>query len=115
MKIKYVVLGISFLFKSLYIQMSLAQDTINVILKNPQYTIYSDRVVQQNKYVAKANSATEILSDYKSPANEFLSSNISFKFSINGKDNEMKPGVNHHFDCSATLNETKKIITNERL
>ncbi len=100
MKIKKVLLGISFLFNPLCIQMSLAQQPNNIILKNPQYSIYSDRVVQQNKYVAKAISATELLSDYKSPANEFLSSNISFKFSINGKDNEMNPSVDHHFNCT---------------
>lgn len=100
MKIKKVLLGISFLFNPLCIQMSLAQQPNNIILKNPQYSIYSDRVVQQKKYVAKAISATELLSDYKSPANEFLSSNISFKFSINGKDNEMNPSVDHHFNCT---------------
>ena len=114
MKIKKVLLGISFLFNPLCIQMSLAQQPNNIILKNPQYSIYSDRVVQQNKYVAKAISVTELLSDYKSPANEFLSSNISFKFSINGKDNEMKPGVDHHFNCSAAVNETTPIVFGEQ-
>ena len=114
MKIKNVVLGISFLFNPLFIQMSLAQQTNNIILKNPRYTLYKDSVVQQNMYVAKAVSATEIISNYKSPANEFVSSNISFKFSINGKDNEMKPGVDHHFDCSAVANETTPIVFGEQ-
>lgn len=70
MKIKNVVLGISFLFNPFFIQMSLAQQGNNIILKYPQYTLYKDSVVQQNKYVAKAVSATEIISNYKSPANE---------------------------------------------
>jgi hypothetical protein len=114
MKIRNLVLGISFLFNPIFINMSLSQSN-KIILQNPQYTLYSDSVVQQNKYVAKAISSTEIVSNYKSPANEFLSSDISFKFSINGKDNEMKPGVDHHFDCAASVNETPPIVFGEQM
>jgi len=67
----------------------------NVIWKTKAYTIYSDSVVQ-GEYIAKALSATEIVSSYKSPANLFQPTKIAFKFSINGKDNEMQPGVDHH-------------------
>lgn len=79
-----------------------AQTTPNVIFKNKAFTLYNDSVVQQNKFTGKAVSATELTSNYKSPANEFLSPAISFKFSINGKDNEMKPGTDHHFNCIAS-------------
>jgi hypothetical protein len=70
--------------------------TNNIIWKSGQYTIYKDSVVQ-GKYVAKAISAKELVSDYQSPVNEFKSPDITFKFSINGKDNEMRSGVDHHF------------------
>jgi hypothetical protein len=63
-----------------------------------KYIIYRDSIVQGN-YVAKTISAKEIVSNYKSPANEFKSADITFKFSINGKDNEMKSGIDHHFVC----------------
>lgn len=63
-----------------------------------KYLIYRDSVVQ-GKYMAKAISEKEIISNYKSPANEFKPADITFKFSINGKDNEMKSGIDHHFVC----------------
>ncbi|MDR3697836.1 MGH1-like glycoside hydrolase domain-containing protein [Mucilaginibacter sp.] len=72
------------------------------------YTIYPDRVVQ-GKYIAKAISSTSLTSNYRSPANLFKSPVIEFKFSINGKDNELTPGVNHHFTCLAQGNETPVI------
>lgn len=65
--------------------------------KSTAYALYADSVVQ-NKYVAKAISRGEISSNYQSPANEFKTSVISFKFSINGKDNEMVSGTDHHFN-----------------
>ncbi|MFT3676885.1 MAG: hypothetical protein QM781_13410 [Chitinophagaceae bacterium] len=65
--------------------------------KSAAYALYADSVVQ-NKYVAKAISRKEISSNYQSPANEFKTSVISFKFSINGKDNEMVSGTDHHFN-----------------
>jgi hypothetical protein len=66
------------------------------IFKNSHYTIYPDRV-EQGKFLARAISRTEISSNYQSPANEFQSADIVFKFSINGKDNEMRSGVDHQF------------------
>src|SRR6478672_5488724 len=68
----------------------------NIIWKTGQYTVYRDSVVQ-GKFVARAISEKELVSDYQSPVNEFKSPAITFKFSINGKDNEMKSGVDHHF------------------
>ncbi|MFT3911328.1 MAG: hypothetical protein QM737_18040 [Ferruginibacter sp.] len=61
---------------------------------------FSDKIVQ-GKAVAQALSSTHITSNYQSPANEFQSPEIMFKFSINRKDNEMRPGVNHTFNCIA--------------
>src|SRR5665647_854105 len=68
--------------------------------QNKAFAVYADSVVQGN-FIAKALSASEITSNYQSPANEFQSPEISFKFSINGKDNEMKSGTDHHFNCIA--------------
>ncbi len=73
----------------------------NSIWQNKSFAIYSDSVTQTGGFVAKILSATEITSNYKSPANEFLSPSITFKFSINGNDNEIKSGTDHHFTCLA--------------
>jgi len=70
------------------------------LFKSPAYSVYSDRVVQ-DKYEAKALSATQLQSNYQSPANEFQSADINFKFAINGRDNEMLSGKDHHFTVSA--------------
>lgn len=72
----------------------------NPIYKNNAFAIYPDSVVQAN-FVAKALSATQINSNYQSPANEYQSPAIIFKFSVNRKDNEMRPGINHQFNCIA--------------
>ncbi len=69
--------------------------------QNTAFSVYADSIVQGN-FVARALSSDEIISNYQSPANEFQSPAISFKFSINGKDNEMKSGTDHHFNCIAT-------------
>ena len=78
-----------------------AQAAPQVLLQTKQYTVYRDRIVQQQKYTSRAVSDGEIVSDYQSPANTFKSSEISFKFSINGKDNEMISGSDHHFNCDS--------------
>ena len=66
------------------------------LYQSPAFSVYSDRVVQ-GKYEAKALSAAQLQSNYQSPANEFQSADISFKFAINGRDNEMLSGKDHHF------------------
>ena len=68
------------------------------IYQSGAFSLFADKVIQGN-FTGRALSATALTSDYKSPANESLSPAITFKFSINGKDNEMKPGVNHHYNC----------------
>ncbi|GAA4363112.1 hypothetical protein GCM10023185_31590 [Hymenobacter saemangeumensis] len=66
----------------------------NVVWQSEAYTLYRDSVVQ-GPHVARALSATELTSNYQSPANAFQSPEIIFKFSLNGKDNEMVPGQDH--------------------
>ncbi len=68
------------------------------IFDSPAFSIYSGKVVQ-GEFQATALSATELMSNYESAANAFLSPVIDFKFSINGKDNEMPSGIDHHFAC----------------
>ena len=74
-----------------------AQQQEQPVWSSPAYQVYGNRIVQ-GKYVARAVSATEMRSDYQSPANLFKSAEISFKFSINGKDNEMLSGKDHGFN-----------------
>jgi hypothetical protein len=78
---------------------SLAQNK-TIIYHSPAYTIYNNSVVQ-GKFTAKAISATALVSNYQSTANKYISPLLNFKFSINGKDNEMAPGKDHQFYCSA--------------
>ncbi|MDP4240937.1 MAG: GH116 family glycosyl hydrolase [Bacteroidota bacterium] len=76
---------------------SLAQAD-NSIYSSPAFSVFDNRVVQGN-YLATALSSTEITSNYVSQTTAFKSPLITFKFSINGLDNEMLPGVNHEFVC----------------
>ncbi|MES2388301.1 MAG: glycogen debranching protein [Bacteroidota bacterium] len=81
----------------------MAQNTKNtgasaLIWQAKGYKILTDRVIQGG-FTAKALSATEMVSDYVSPQTNLISPAISFKFSINGRDNEMKPFTDHHFNC----------------
>jgi hypothetical protein len=64
------------------------------IWQSDAYTLYRDRVVQ-GRFEGRARSATELVSNYESPANAFQSPLVAFKFSINGKDNEMPSGQDH--------------------
>src|SRR5665647_1803698 len=78
------------------------------LFQSKAYSIYSNKVVQGNME-AVALSPTEIVSSYKSPANQFQSTKLSFKFSINGKDNEMFSGMDHHFNLLPGITETPVI------
>ncbi len=81
----------------------------NPLWQNKAFAVYSDSVVQSN-FVARALSSDEITSTYQSPENQSQSAAISFKFSINGKDNEMKSGTDHHFNCVSTNGECETPI-----
>ena len=76
--------------------------------KNKAFAVYSDRIVQ-GEYTGRARSATSLESNYQSPANKYADADISFKFSINGKDNEMLSGTDHHFTCEGPACETPVI------
>ncbi|MBO9634180.1 MAG: hypothetical protein J7578_13775 [Chitinophagaceae bacterium] len=93
-----------------------SQEKAKPVWSSPAYQVYPDRVVQ-GKYTARALSATEMSSDYQSPANLFKSSSISFKFSINGKDNEMLSGKDHAFNIVAANGyaETPVILFGKQL
>ncbi|AKQ46615.1 glycogen debranching protein [Rufibacter radiotolerans] len=78
-------------------------DTTTVTQEQPifhseAYSLYPNRVVQ-GPFEARILSPKEIVSTYKSMAKEFNSPVIKFKFSINGKDNEMVSGRDHLFAC----------------
>jgi hypothetical protein len=64
------------------------------IWQSDAYSLYRDKVVQ-GPHEGRALSATQLTSNYVSPVNDQLSPRVEFKFSINGKDNEMAPGLNH--------------------
>jgi hypothetical protein len=75
-------------------QIATAQTSSSLIFGSGAYSVYGDRV-EQGKYKAVALSPVSMTSDYKSPESEAYSPTVSFKFSINLRDNEMPGGINH--------------------
>lgn len=65
----------------------------SIIYKSDKYTIYADRVVQ-GEFTALATGPLEMTSDYRS-LSATIDPVIQYKFSINGRDNELAFGVNH--------------------
>jgi hypothetical protein len=107
--------------KRLYISLLLLQSFSVVHAQQPlfqsdAFSIYHNKVVQ-GKNVASALSATHMVSNYQSPLNEFQSADISFKFSLNGRDNEMFMGKNHNFSVNAVngVSETPVIKFGQQL
>ena len=70
------------------------------IYHSNHFSVEADKVVQGN-YMSKALSPNHLVSNYQSPANNFQSATIAFKFAINGRDNEMLSGMDHHFTVIA--------------
>lgn len=66
------------------------------IFKTNKFAWYPDRI-EQGDFKAVALDATHMESDYRSPKSNEPRRLLEFKFSINGKDNEMLPGINHSF------------------
>jgi len=64
-------------------------------IKSPAFSLFEDHLIQ-GKYEAKVLSDHQIISNYESPANLYVPADISFKFAINGRDNEMPSGQDHH-------------------
>jgi hypothetical protein len=63
------------------------------LYKSSAFTVYPDRV-EQGEFKATALAPDYMISDYASPA-AGIDPVIQFKFSINGRDNELPFGVNH--------------------
>lgn len=83
------------IFLLLLMTIPLSQAQIPVY-SSSDFQVYPNRVVQ-NRNEAQIISPTHIESNYQSPLNPFKPAEIVFKFSINGRDNEMPPGVDHQF------------------
>ncbi|GAB3663176.1 hypothetical protein GCM10028791_38540 [Echinicola sediminis] len=64
------------------------------------YQVLSDRVVQGD-FEAKALSPTQMVSNYQSAGKTHVTPTITFKFAINGDDNEMVSGNDHLFHVLA--------------
>lgn len=65
-----------------------------ILYQSNAFTIYGDRV-SQGLFEAAALSPQAMSSNYQSPINDHHSRAIEFKFSLNGKDNELSIGENH--------------------
>ncbi|CAM4283968.1 alpha-L-rhamnosidase [Pedobacter westerhofensis] len=64
------------------------------IYQSDFYSISKTKVTQ-GAFEAVALSPTALSSNYESPVNQEISPIVSFKFSLNGKDNELPVGKNH--------------------
>jgi len=78
----------------------MAQKLMDNIYQSDAYTLSKDKVIQ-GAFEAVALSPTVLHSNYQSPVNLDISPDLSFKFSINGKDNEMASGKNHEVSILA--------------
>jgi hypothetical protein len=65
----------------------------SVLYHSKNFSIHNNKVIQ-GQNVAEVVSRTLIKSNYKSTENETYSNLISFKFSINEKDNDLGQGIN---------------------
>ncbi|MGB4960955.1 MAG: hypothetical protein WBO36_15845, partial [Saprospiraceae bacterium] len=66
----------------------------DIIYTSKSFTIFKDKVVQGD-HLAEVVSPSHIKSNYLSPTSIKFSRLIKFKFSINEKDNELPPFLNH--------------------
>src|SRR6185437_13177506 len=71
----------------------------NIIYQSNEFSVFGDSIVQ-GRFVAKAISRNEIVSNYVSPADEFKSPEVKFKFSINGADNSAPTGKDNVIICA---------------
>ena len=78
---------------------SASNDSSNLIYHSKEFSVYRDSVVQDS-FVAQAISRTEIVSNYVSPADQFKSPEVKFKFSINGADNSAPSGKDNVIICA---------------
>ncbi|HEY3369379.1 MAG TPA: amylo-alpha-1,6-glucosidase [Prolixibacteraceae bacterium] len=94
----------------------MAQTNENAIYKSRSYSIYPNRV-EQGAFKATALSDVQMSSDYRSPDADKYPPTISFKFSINLRDNEMASGQDHQVTlqpengkCVTTVQFGKQLI-----
>ena len=66
----------------------------SAMYQSAAFSVYPSQVIQ-GKYKAQVLSPTHIKSNYQSPANATFSRLVTFKLSINEKDNESLPGKDH--------------------
>jgi len=94
----------------------LSSEDTSAQTKKAAYSIENDKVLQGN-FMAHAMNDQQIRSNYESNANLFQPNEISFKFAINGKDNEMVSGQDHHFVVNSQngIAETPLIIFGKQL
>ena len=64
------------------------------LYRNGEFAVYKNRI-EQHAYKAVAISPVKMTSNYRSPDADKYSPTISFKFSINSRDNEMSGGKDH--------------------
>lgn len=91
--IRYLYFAIALLITSCQTKMSFTPK--DILFNSEAFTVHKDRVVQ-GVYSTIAVSRDHIISNYVSPASENYPRQISFKFSINEKDNELPYGIDHH-------------------
>lgn len=90
MKIKINFLAISVIVAATIV-VSCKSDSA-VLYDSKNFSVYNTKVIQ-GQNIAKVLSPTLIQSNYKSAENESYPNLISFKFSINEKDNDLAQGV----------------------
>lgn len=97
MKIHYLSMAILLtgLQLSVRAQMQPKESRSNkAIFQSEAFSVYNNRI-EQGAFTAVATSPFEMSSDYRNPEAGRYSPDITFKFSINLRDNEMAPGTNH--------------------
>ncbi|MFA6542181.1 MAG: glycogen debranching protein, partial [Bacteroidota bacterium] len=90
------VYSISLITVLLTIVLPLSLHSQSPLYHSEPFSVYPDSVVQ-GKFTARAHSNGELSSNYKSDYRKQTQRDISFKFCINGLDNERMPGQDHHF------------------
>ena len=88
------IINISIIALSLVAMAACSSHDSKKLYSSENFSIYGDRVVQ-GEYKSVAVTDDKLVSDYQSPANAFFNPQISFKFSINGRDNEAPSGQDH--------------------
>jgi len=79
------------------------------IYQSDTFTLFPDKVVQ-GVYESKALSNKEIISNYRSETGAKINPRINFKFSINGKDNELPSGIHHSVVILPDTKQEKNIL-----